>query len=327
MKVNRRVIVKASAAFTLPSFTLGASAANWPAKSVRLFVPFPPGGGVDVSTRMLAEQLSIMWGQGKNVIVDNKPGANTIIAASAALSAPKDDHNFLASINLTRQLKYLGQKIPFDAQADLIPVGAITVEQLVLVVNASSGVNAFEEFTNWARKKNAGLNFGTFALGSLAHLTALQIAKQLDLKITPVHYRGSAPAVQALLSGEIDITLSNLGTVQQHISAGKLTPLTVTGSKRYRFAPKLPTMGEVGVTGLEFISWVGVFAPVGTSHSVVTSMSTEMQKALQNKDLINKFNSFYQEPGQFSLEEFQELIRQDDFMAQKLIKDHNVRLE
>ena len=86
-------------------------------------------------------------------------------------------------------------------------------------------------------------------------------------------------------------------------------------------------MGEVGVTGLEFISWVGVFAPVGTSHSVVTSMSTEMQKALQNKDLINKFNSFYQEPGQFSLEEFQELIRQDDFMAQKLIKDHNVRLE
>jgi tripartite-type tricarboxylate transporter receptor subunit TctC len=327
MQMHRRGLIQAGLALAGAATMGSARAASWPERPVRIIVPFAPGGGVDVSARMLADQLRTVWGGSRSAFVDNKPGANTIIAATAALSAPKDEHTFLATINLTRQLPFLGQKLAFDPQADFIPVGAITVEQLVLVVNAKSGVRSFEDWLRQARTSAKGVNFGTFALGSLAHLTAAQIGAQLNIPTTVVHYRGAAPAVQALLAGEIDVTVSNLGTVQQHIASGKLTALAVTGAKRYSLTPELPTLKERGVSDLDFVSWIGLFAPAGTAQATVNKMGEDMRAALQAPELVKKINAFAQEPGQYSPAEFQALLQDDDRMALKLIKAYNIRLD
>jgi tripartite-type tricarboxylate transporter receptor subunit TctC len=305
--------------------SLGALAQAWPEKPVKFIVPFAPGGGADVATRMLAEQLRNVWG-GVSAVVDNKPGGNTIIAASSVINAPRDGQTFLVTIGLTMQLPYLGQKLNFDPMVDLVPVGAITVEQLVLVVNTSSGIQNFAGLVDALKNNPKGMAFGTFGVGSTAHLVAAQMGKVLKRDLLPVHYRGAAPAVQGLLSGEVQMALSNVGTVQQHIAAGKLKAIAATGAKRYRFIPDVPTFTELGVPELEFVSAIGVFAAKGTKPEVIKKLSADMQKALAAPELVAKINGFYQEPGN-SILDFDALVKRDDEMAGQLIKTHQIRIE
>ncbi|WP_051952546.1 Bug family tripartite tricarboxylate transporter substrate binding protein [Xenophilus azovorans] len=333
MTIRRRTFIHAGAvALGMPAAAVhaqsGAGAAlDWPTKPVKFVVPFAPGGGADVATRMLADQLRTVWGGRQSAIVDNKTGANTIIAVNSVLGAPSDGHTFLATINLTFQLPHLGQKLPFNPMTDLIPVGAITLEQLVLVVNPNLGVKSFGDFAEKAGKDPKAFSFGTFGVGSTAHLVAAEIAKQKKIDMVIAHYRGAAPAVQAVLSGEVAMALSNFGSVQQHIAAGRLVPIAVTGARRYRFAPDVPTLKELGLPIMESPSWIGVFAPRGTPAEVVQKLGADMRAALQAPELVQKINGFYQEPGLMSVEEFQALVKRDDTYAGGMIRAHQIRLE
>lgn len=330
MSMQRRTFIQAGAAAVgaQAAFVYGQqSASAWPAKPVKFVVPFAPGGGADVATRMLADQLRTVWGGNQSAIVDNKTGANTIIAANSVLAGPNDGHTFLATINLTFQLPHLGQKLPFNPMTDLIPVGAITLEQLVLVVNSSLGVKTFGELTEKAKGNPKLASFGTFGVGSTAHLVAAQMQKERNLNMVIAHYRGAAPAVQGVLTGEVAMALSNFGSVQQHIAAGKLVPIAATGAKRYRFAPDVPTFKELGLAVMETPSWIGVFAPKGTPPEVIQKLSTDIRKALQAPDLVQKLNGFFQEPGLMTVEEFQTMVKQDDEAAGTLIRAHQIRLE
>lgn len=330
MSMQRRTFIQAGAAAVgaQAAFVYGQqSASAWPAKPVKFVVPFAPGGGADVATRMLADQLRTVWGGNQSAIVDNKTGANTIIAVNSVLAGPNDGHTFLATINLTFQLPHLGQKLPFNPMTDLIPVGAITLEQLVLVVNSSLGVKTFGELTEKAKGNPKLASFGTFGVGSTAHLVAAQMQKERNLNMVIAHYRGAAPAVQGVLTGEVAMALSNFGSVQQHIAAGKLVPIAATGAKRYRFAPDVPTFKELGLAVMETPSWIGVFAPKGTPPEVIQKLSTDIRKALQAPDLVQKLNGFFQEPGLMTVEEFQTMVKQDDEAAGTLIRAHQIRLE
>lgn len=327
MTIRRRTFLHAgAAALGLPALAQAPSG-NWPTKPVRFVVPFAPGGGADVATRMLADQLRTVWGGSQSAIVDNKTGANTIIAVNSVLSAPNDGHTFLATINLTFQLPHLGQKIPFNPMTDLVPVGAITLEQLVLVANPGLGVKNFNDLAEKAKANPKGFSFGTFGVGSTAHLVAAEIAKQKKIDMVIAHYRGAAPAVQGVLTGEVAMALSNFGSVQQHIAAGKLVPIAFTGAKRYRFAPEVPTFKELGLSVMESPSWIGVFASRGTPAEVVQKLGADMHKALQTPELVQKINGFYQEPGLMSVEEFQALVKKDDEYAGSMIRAHQIRLE
>ena len=331
MTIQRRTFIQAAAAALGTPATLAhaqpGSAAAWPARPVKFVVPFAPGGGADVATRMLAEQLRTVWGGSQSAVVDNKTGANTIIAVNSVLSSPADGYTFLATINLTFQLPHLGQKIPFNPMTDLIPVGAITLEQLVLVVNPNIGAKNFNELMEKAKANPKGFSFGTFGVGSTAHLVAAEMAKQQKIDMVIAHYRGAAPAVQAVLSGEVSMALSNFGSVQQQIALGKLVPIAVTGAKRYRFASDVPTFKELGLPIMEAPSWIGVFAPKGTPANIIQKLGADMHKALQAPELVQKINGFYQEPGLMNVEEFQSMVKRDDTAAATLIRAHNIRLE
>lgn len=330
MTLHRRTFIQAGAATLCASAALARSqtiTSAWPTKPVKLIVPFAPGGGADVATRMMANQLQTVWGNTQSAIVDNKTGGNTIIAVNALMSAPKDGHSFLVTINQTFLLPHLGQKLSFNPMADLVPVGAITMEQLVLVASPNLGAKTFDELIDKVRSTQKGTGFGTYGTGSLSHILASQIAREKKLDLVVAHYRGAAPAVQGVLTGEVGMALSNLGTVQQHVAAGRLVMIAATGTKRYRFIPDVPTFKELGITGMENPAWIGAFAPKGTAVDVIQKMGADMRKALQTPEMVQKIHGFYQEPGVMSVEAFQALVKSDDEVLGALIRSHQIRLE
>lgn len=327
MTFTRRMILQAGTAAVCARAGLATANSNWPHRPVKILVPVPPGGAVDAVSRTLASQLAVVWGGNRTAFVENKAGGNTVIAAQALLNEPRDGHSFLATFNLTRQLPNLGLKLAFNPLTDLVPVGPVITEQMMLVVSAKAGVKDFQSLIAKIRSNPTGASFGTFGMGGLGHLTALQMAKVLNLNITSVHYRGVGPGVQGMLTGEIDMFLTNIGAAQQFIDTGKLVPIAVTGAKRYHFVPHLPTFGELGIKDLDLVSWIGMFAARGTPTDVLQKMSADMKKALQSAEVISKFHAFYLDPGQQSLEEFQAIVEADDQMAGSLIKQHGVRLQ
>lgn len=325
MELNRRKILQAIITSIGIQIQESSAQPSWPERPVKFIVPFAPGGGADIATRMLGEQLRSLWG-GNNVIIENKPGGNTIIAANSLLSGPRDGYTFLATIDQTTQLPYLGQKLNFDPAIDLIMIGPITLEQLVLVVNTNSGIRSLAELIEFQKNNPKGLSYGTFGVGSTGHVVAAQMAKVLNWQLLIAHYRGAAPAVQAVLSGEVTMALSNLGTVQQHISNGKLRALAVTGPRRYRFIPEVPNFTELGIPELEFLSAIRLYAPKGTSLEIIKKMKTDLNKALSTPELVAKINGFYQETGN-SIPDSEEMVKRDNEMNKKLIQAHQIRID
>jgi len=279
-----------------------------------------------MATRLMADKLRVAWG-GTAAVVDNKPGANTIIAANSVLGAPRDGSTFLATISLTTQLPFLMQKAPFNPDTDLVPVAAITTEQLVLVTSPASGVKSFKELVAAARKQPGKFAFGSYGVGSNSHLVLIEINKASGAEVVHVPYKGAAPAVQAVIGGEVALALSNLGTVKQHIASGRLIPLAVTGEKRYRFVPEVPTLLELDVKGFETPAWIGVFAAKGVPTSIVNKLGADIQAAVAAPDLVTRFHDFGQEPGQMTTAEFQALVKRDSDNAGRMIRAAGVRLE
>jgi tripartite-type tricarboxylate transporter receptor subunit TctC len=294
---------------------------------VKLIVAFPPGGGLDAAARILAEQLQVVWGSRHTAYVENKPGGSTIIAANTLLASPRDGHSFLVTMNVSMLLPSLGQKLPFDPMADLVPVAPITTEQLVLVASPSLEAKTFDEVISKAKTNPRAAGFGSFSTGSVAHILGAQIARERKVDLLIAHYRGAAPAVQGVLSGEVAMALSNPGTVQQHIAAGKLVPIAVTGSRRSRFFPDVPTFKELGISGMEAPAWSGVFAALGTPPDVIQKMAEDVRKALQAPTVVQKFNGFLQEPGVMTTAEFRGLVKADVEVAGALIRSHQIRLD
>lgn len=330
MPIRRRTFIHACAA------AYGASAGHaishtasepWPAKPVKLIVPFPAGAGIDVGARNLGDQLQSAWAGAQPVVVDNKPGGSTIIAINALLSSPRDGHTFAVTMNLPFLLPSLGQRLPFDPAAELVPVGAVSLEQLVLVASQKLGAASFSEWVDKVKSNSVGAEFGTFGQGSIAHILASQIAREKKIALVTAHYRGVAPAVQGVLTGEIGTMLGNMGALQPFIASGKVIPLAVTGAKRSRFFPDLPTLKEVGIRGMENPAWIGVFAAKGTPPGAIQKMSSDMRKALQAPELVQKMNGYYQEPGAMSAEEFQAMVKSDVENLGALIRTHGIRLE
>jgi len=330
MTIQRREIIRGAAAAGLLSGAafgpLAHAQDTWPRGPVRFVVPFAPGGGADIASRLMAEQLRSAWG-GVATIVDNKPGANTIIAAEALLNAPRDGSTFLATISLTTQLPYLMQKVSFNPETDLVPVAAITTEQLVLVTNPGVGVKTFPELIDAARQQPGKFVFGSYGVGSNSHLVLVEINKASGAEVVHVPYKGAAPAVQAVLSGEVALALSNLGTVKQHIAAGRLIPLAVTGDKRYRFVPDVPTLAELGVKGFEVPAWIGVFAAKGVPTAIIDKLGRDIQAAVRSPELVAKLNDFGQEPGRMTTGEFQALVKRDSENAGRMIRAAGVKLQ
>jgi tripartite-type tricarboxylate transporter receptor subunit TctC len=286
--MTRRACLGALAAATLP-----VHAQAWPAKPVRMIVPYPPGGVSDVVARALAEQLTSAIGQ--PVIVENKPGADGNIGAGFVAASPKDGYTLLVGPASTNAINpSLHKNLRFDPQRDFAPITELASVANVLVVGPQVRARSVDELVHLlARNK---LSYASGGAGGSQHLSAELFKTMTRRDMLHVPYKGAGPALQDLLGGLVDVMFCNLPVCLPHIRSGKLIPLAVTSARRSSLLPEVPTMQEAGVPGYVVDGWFGLFAPTGTPPTVVSRLNTEVVKILKDPVTVSALNAQGAEP-------------------------------
>ncbi len=299
-------------------------AADFPNRPVRLVVPFTAGGTLDVTARVIAAKLHDIWGQ--SVIVDNRVGGNGAIGADHVVRSPADGYTLLYNgslIVVTQQL----QKTTFDMTKDLVPVVQPVVYWHVLCVSPKLPVNSFTELVELAKKQPGKLNYGSGGLGSSLHLYMERLKSNLKLDIAHIPYKGSAPATQALLAGEVDIVFDTTSAMLPLIKAGKVKPLVVTGDKRMEVLSNVPTLTSLIPGMAEEPGWHGIFAPAGTPKAVADKIAADVRAAVMSVELSTKFKEMEFQPSGLQSDAFAEVVKKDFDKWSKLIRENNIRGE
>lgn len=265
------------------------AAETYPDKPVRIVVPYPPGGFNDTLARTASEYLTKTWKQ--SVVVENKPGGNTLIGNTLVAQSAPDGYTLLITPLPFSALPGLYRsKMPYDALKDFEPVIWAGSTQNILTVRADSRFKSVKELIAYAKANPGKVNYGSTGSGSSNHLSMELFLELTGTKMTHIPYKGSAPAVTALLAGDIDVLFDNLPNVYPNLMAGKLTGLAATGAKRAPLLPNIPTVAEAGVPGYEVTVWFGMQAPAGTPADVIKKVNAGMVGMLQEKDVIEKFS-------------------------------------
>src|SRR5438132_7914538 len=274
--------------------SLPLHAQDWPAKAVRIIVPFPAGGSADLLPRVVAEKLTEKWGQ--PVIVDNRPGAAGNIGADAVFRAEPDGYTLLSSpppplvIN-----KLLYPKLSYDP-AQFVPITVIGAIPNVLLVHPKVGANSVAELIAIAKQNPGKLNYASQGSGTTSHLTAeLFKAMAGGLQIAHIPYKGTAPALTDLLAGQVDMMCDNLGVSLPHVRSGKLRALAVASKQRFPGLPNVPALAET-LPGFESVAWFGIVAPPRTPNPVVEKVAAAVQDALKNADVLKRLQELSAEP-------------------------------
>jgi tripartite-type tricarboxylate transporter receptor subunit TctC len=254
---------------------------------VKVVIPWPPGGIADTTARLIAQHLQESLG--KPFVADNRPGAATIIGTTAVAKAPPDGYTLLlANTNISTNPS-LFKTLQYDADKELTPVSLAMIIPAVLVINAAVPANNIGEFLALAKTRPGVLNFGSVGTGSFNHLAGEMLNQLAGIKLTHVPYKGFAPATTALLANEIGVLVSDLPNVLQHIRAGKLRGLAVTGTKRMAVMPDLPTLAEAGVRDYVAEGWLGIMVTAGTPRPVIALLNTEINRALQSPAMTERY--------------------------------------
>lgn len=318
-----------STALALVAF--GACAASalaqgvYPLKPVRLVSPSSAGGGSDIIARALAPKLAERLGQ--QVIVENRPGAGTIIGSDHVAKANPDGYTLLLGIATLATNPALIKKMPYDAVRDLAPISQVAASPNVLVVHPSIPVKTVKEFIAFVRARPGQLSFASAGVGTNPHMTMELLLSMAKLKMVHVPYKGSAPAITDLLGGHIATMSATSLTGIPQIRAGKLRGLGVSTAKRSPSAPELPTIAEAGVPGYEATQWYGVLAPAGTPPDIVKRLNAEIVRILQLPDVKARLAGDGAEPVGDTPEEFGTFIRAELVKWAKVARDAGIQQE
>jgi tripartite-type tricarboxylate transporter receptor subunit TctC len=320
--LNRR----AFGALTLGVLATRAGAAEFPDHPVRFVVPYPPGGFNDTLARVTGDKLGKVWGQ--TVIVDNKPGGNTTVGNNfVAHSAPDGYTVLITPLPFSALPGLYGASLPYDALKDFTPLVWAGSTQNALVVRNSLPVNSVKEFIEYAKQHPGKVNYGSTGSGSSNHLSMELFMKMTGTKMQHIPYKGSAPAVTALIGGEIDALFDNVPNVVQHIKAGKMKALGVSSVQRAALLPDVPTVAEAGVPGYEVTVWFGMMVPAGTPRPVVEKLNHDLVQVLKEPDVVQKFRNQGVEVVASTPEEFAALVHREIPKWTALIKEANIRIE
>jgi len=257
-----------------------ARAAEFEAKTTRIIVPFAPGGGTDIIARTLAHEMANALGGA--IIIENKPGAGTVIGTDMVAKAEPDGHTLLMGTFAHAVNPSLRARLPYDREKDFSPVSLIARSFNVVVVDPNSGARSITDLISAAKSKPNALNYGTFGPGTSAHLAGELFNSLAGVKMTPVHYKGAAPAITDLLGGTIQVMFTTVASATSLIMDAKLKALAVTSAARVPAFPDVPTVAEAGVTGYAAESWYGLFAPAKTPDSVVVLLNTAADKSIHS---------------------------------------------
>ena len=277
----------ALALLTLVLLPAVAAAQTWPAKPVRMLVPFPPGGGVDFAARVIGKHLADRLGQ--PVVIENRAGANGIIALEALKGAAPDGYTLAAASNGPLVINpFLYLKLPYDPVRDFVAIGRLVDFPLLLVTHPSVPAGSIPDLIALAKAKPGVLTYSSPGVGNGSHLAVELFASMANVSLVHVPYKGTAPAATALLAGEVSLTFSSIPTVLPHIRAGKLRALAVGNAARLPALPEFPTVAESGVPGYEAFSWAGLIAPAGTPKEIVARINRETVHILKQKDIVDQ---------------------------------------
>ncbi len=287
-----------------------AQAHDFPGKLLRIVVPWAPGGNIDITARILAPALGDALGQ--QVVVENRAGAGGTIGADLAAHSPPDGYTlFLAGVASHGINPVLNPKLPYDPVKDFAPVSLLASAPLIVVVHPSLPVKTLKDLIALAKAKPGALNFASNGSGGSSHMAGEMFNAMAGVKIVHVPYRGLAPALTDLLSGQVQIMFSSAVAMLPQVKAGKLRGLATTGAKRPPAIPDLPTVAEAGLSGYETGSWYGIVAPAGTSPEIVNRLSTELQKIVRQPAMQERFNAEAANPIGSTPQEFAAHIQRE----------------
>ena len=302
----------------------GAFAQGYPAKPIRIVVGFPPGGGNDIIARLVGAKVQENWGQ--PVVIDNKPGANSIIAAEFVAKSAPDGYTLL--VNATGGMSVnpvLYAKLPYDSLKDFVPISMVGSFPLVLVAHPSVPANSVRELVAYAKANPGKLNYSS---GSTAFQVASEMFKQMtgtDIKHIP--YKGSAASITAVIAGDVQMTIVDTPPLVPQIRAGKVKALAVTSAKRASAMSELPTIAESGVPGYEMVLWIGVFAPAGTPRDVAEKLNAEVVRVVKLPDIREKLEAMGVEPLGNTSEQMAEWIRREIAKYGPVVKAANIKAD
>jgi tripartite-type tricarboxylate transporter receptor subunit TctC len=271
----------------LACFAFGAHAQTWPAKPVRIVVAYPPGGGIDVMARQIAERLTQAWGQ--PVVVENKPGANTIIAADAVAKSAPDGYTVLMTTDATFSINpHLYRKLPFDTQRDFIPVTMLVLLQQLLVAHPALPANSLQELVSLAKQKPGTINYASYGSGSQPHLAGEMLKNKAGIDLVHVPYKGISLAVPAVMAGEVQLTFAGIATSSAPLKSGRIKALAIGGPQRSPLYPQVPTFTELGYPEVETHAWFGLFLPSNSPREAVARIYGDTGKILGDPEFRQK---------------------------------------
>ncbi len=326
MLKNRRLLAGMLALPALLAWAAPASAQTYPAKAVRWLVPYPAGGGSDFLARTVGQQLSTQIGQ--PVLIDNKPGGNTAIAAVETGRAAPDGYTILSADNGTMVFNpALYSKLTYNPSKDLLPVTLMGKFPMILVVNPGADFKDAKDFVAKAKAKPGAMSFGSAGAGSPHHLAMELLKVDAGLFMTHIPYRGAAPALTDLAGGQIPAMMVDLAAGGAFIKAGKVRPLAVASAKRLPQLPDVPTFAELGFKNVEASAQVGIVAPAGTPADVVASLQKQVAAAINQPAVKQKLIDFGIEPIASTPAQYADLIRTETDRWHKLIKAQRISLD
>lgn len=326
-RINAAARLIAIAMFaSITAFGAGSAWAQpYPSKPIKLIVGFPPGGGSDSAARLTAAGLAEKLGQ--QVVVENKPGANTILATQWVGSQPADGYTLLfvsASFAINPSL----YKLTYNPEKDFTPVGLVALVPLMLISNNDLPAKTVKELIALARAKPGELTFASFGTGSAGHLAGELFLSMTGVNMAHVPYKGSAPAIVDVIGGRVSIMFPGIGSAVPHVKAGKLRGIAVTTAKRASSSPDIPTVDESGVPGYVVSTWESIMAPAGTPPAVVARLNKVLGEVLAQKELREKMIALGLEPdGTKNPAETAQFVRSEMAKWSKVVKERNVKVE
>jgi tripartite-type tricarboxylate transporter receptor subunit TctC len=302
-----------------------ATAQTYPSKPIRLIVPFAAGGDIEPIARILGEHLQTAWGQ--PVLVEARPGAAGTIGSDFVAKSTPDGYTLLmCSAGPITISPALYATLPYSVDKDFEPVALIGGAPMVLLVNDTVAATNFAEFLALAKSKPGALTVASSGIGSMAHLTAMFFSGEAGVKLTHVPYRGSAPAVQDLLGGHVNLAFNPMPSALGAVTSGKLRTLAVSSAKRTPLMPNVPTLDELGVKGFEAVSWYGVCAPSGVPKDVVQKLNVEVNRATSLPAFQARLRTLGTDPSSnATIEDFRALLRKDAARWSRVIRENDIK--
>lgn len=324
--MNKRQFVSLLAASLLSAAaSLPAQAQDYPSKAIQFVVMYPPGGASDVVARILGQKLSDAWKQ--SVVVENRPGANGIIAMQHVAKTPADGHTLLMGNVGPNAINASIYKMPLDPAKEFAPVALTNLVPLVLVVSASSGINSVEELIAKGKANPGKLFYGTGGTGTAGHFAMELFAMNAGIKMERVSYKGDGLALNDMLGGHIQAMFTTGASSLQHVQAGRLKVLAVGTKRRLPHLPNIPTVAELGQPGFEAVSWGGVLVPAGTPKPVVAKLNAEINRILKMPDVVEQLAKTGSEVAGGTPEEFEKYIAFETAKWAKVAQVANIKGE